>query len=193
MSRPRSVWSELRHWLILWHRVSCVKIDFMVPREALQKDLQRLKEVVRTSSWLAWFLVDVWANSIFLPLVFLYSHFEFIAKRRTGAIFNGLRGKILRKNRTGVNTRQHFHVCCAPRHPLRAPRGVRGAEEKPSFLEAYLSCSLPSPRNSPTDASGHTDINIISHLLCILCILYAHNINVYYSSLSLQKCCTALQ
>lgn len=149
MSRPRSVWSELRHWLILWHRVSCVKIDFMVPREALQKRFAMAKEVVRTSSWLAWFLVDVWANSIFFCHSCSFTHtLSSSQKGEPAQFFYGLRRKIFRKNRTGVNTRQHFHVCCAHRHPLRALCEPPGGFEEPrkSPLSWKLICHAACPR-----------------------------------------------
>lgn len=57
---------------------------------------------------------------------------------------------------------------------LCVPWGVRRAEENPFFLEPYLSCSLPSWKQ-PANASRHTDINIISNLLCILCTFFFFN------------------
>lgn len=71
---------------------------------------------------------------------------------------------------------QCFYVCSLPPHPLPSLCALRGLESrgKPSFLEPYLSCSLPSWKQ-PANASRHTDINIISNLLCILCtFLYVY-------------------
>lgn len=139
--------------------------------------------------------LHILGTSSFFVARFLLVLWVHCVKENQLFFLSGLCRELFLKNCTGVNTLGSIFVCVLrPSSPSASsphPQGVGGAEEKPSFLEAYLSCSLPSPKNSPTVASGHTDINIISHLLCILCTLYAHNINVYDSSAGLQKCYTA--
>lgn len=78
----------------------------------------------------------------------------------------------------------------SPPPPVIPQCVLRGLESrgKPSFLEPYLSCSLPSCKH-PADASRHTDINIISNLLCIFFkFFFFFFFRCLLPALHLQKC-----
>lgn len=96
-----------------------------------------------------------WSCTSFGELYFFFCHscsFTYTLsssqKGEPAQFFYGLRRKIFRKNRTGVNTRQHFHVYCAPRHPLRALCEPPGGFEEPrkSPLSWKLICHAACPR-----------------------------------------------
>lgn len=96
-----------------------------------------------------------------------------------------------------VNTQQQcFSVSLSPSFsssPAISLCVLRGLESrgKPSFLEPYLSCSLPSCKHLP-DASRHTEINIMSNFPCIFLFNVCYRLYFSWStSSSSAKLCSA--
>lgn len=154
MSRSQLVWSE--HWLIRWHRVFVCENWLHGPTRSAAKGFAMAKEVIRASSWLARFLVDVSVGVarprqtlIFFCHLCSFTHtLSSSQKGEPAQFFRGCVEQYFGKNRTGVNTRQHFHVCCFPPHRLRALCESPGGFEEPrkSPLSWKLICHAACPR-----------------------------------------------